>query len=257
MKKLLIMLLLLVITIPSYAQKREWFDSGYDFTKVKSIAFALKKDDRYSDLVLNEMKDIYYQQIKSGIYDKLNTKCKIVSNQRLREEFLCDKGISEDEINALYNKDPDKVENLFADYISNNYDLYVLGIPIVYDMGTQYREGYVYTMPSVNTSLITFPNGQMATVSSNGQTVHTVRGGNFPTVYVSFRFDIVDAKTFNSEGKAIWVRLDDRARVNQDVLQNSKPKDVFKRIMSSFAEDFVDVINTKKASKSKTDNYGF
>ena len=58
MKKLLIMLLLLVITIPSYAQKREWFDSGYDFTKVKSIAFALKKDDRYSDLVLNEMKDI-------------------------------------------------------------------------------------------------------------------------------------------------------------------------------------------------------
>ena len=54
-------------------------------------------------------------------------------------------------------------------------DLYVLGIPIVYAiMGTQYREGYVYTMPSVNTSLITFPNGQMATVSSNGQTVQYV-----------------------------------------------------------------------------------
>ena len=47
------------------------------------------------------------------------------------------------------------------------------------------------------------------------------------------------------KAKLFWVRLDDRARVNQDVLQNSKPKDVFKRIMSSFVEDFVDVINTK------------
>ncbi len=135
--------------------------------------------------------------------------------------------------------------------------MYVLAPPIIYDMGTQYREGYTYTLPSINQSLITFPNGQIATVTSNGQTVHTMPGGNFPTVYVSFRFDIIDAKTLGSNEKTVWARLDDRARVNQDILQNSRPKDVFKRMMGSFADDFVKVINSKKATKSKSKDYGF
>jgi hypothetical protein len=130
----------------------------------------------------------------------------------------------------------------------------ILARPIIYDVGTQYYEGYTYTMPSINQSYITFPNGQMATITSNGQTIHTIPGGNFPTVYVCFRFDIFDVKD-TSQDKVVWARVDDRARVNRSALENSKPKDVLKRIVSSFSNDFVKTINTKKATANK--HHGF
>ena len=250
MKKVLLMLLLLCITLPAYAQKQEWFDSTYDFTKAKSIAFCLAIDHRMSEIIAKEIIDIYYQSLKKGIYDKLNKTHKIVSFQKLKKEFEVSQNKTEEELIALSKSDPEKSDKLFFDYVKNNYDLYVVATPIIYDMGTQYREGYTYTLPSINQAMITFPNGQMATVTSSGQSVHTVPGGNFPTVYVSFRFDIIDAKTLGTAEKTVWARLDDRARVNHDIFQNSKPKDVFKRMMGSFADDFVKVINSKKAIKT-------
>jgi hypothetical protein len=257
MKKILLTLLLLCIALPTYAQKQEWFDSTYDFTKAKSIAFCVYIDNRMPELTAKEIVDIYYESIKTGIYDKLNKSHKIVSLQKLKKDFQATHNKTEEELIELAKSDPEKVDKMYFDYVNNNYDLYVVATPIIYDMGTQYREGYTYTLPSINQSLITFPNGQIATVTSNGQTVHTMPGGNFPTVYVSFRFDIIDAKTLGSNEKTVWARLDDRARVNQDILQNSRPKDVFKRMMGSFADDFVKVINSKKATKSKSKDYGF
>ncbi len=257
MKKIILTLLLLCLSLPTHAEKSEWFDSTYDFTKVKSVAFCVMSNNSMSDFATDEIVDIFYKQIKSGIYDQLKGKCKIISYSKLKEEFSRNSNMTESELRNLAQTNPRKVDELFQEYIKNNYDLLVTGIPITYNMGTQYREGYIYTMPSINTSWITLPNGQMATVTSNGQTVHTRPGGNFPTVYVCFRFNIADVKSMESEEKIVWARLDDRARVNEDILQNSKPKDVFKRIMRSFAQDFVNVINTKKATQSKSNDYGF
>lgn len=257
MKKILLTLLLLCITLPTCAQKREWFDSAFDFTKAKSIVFCVNIDEKMPELVAKEIIDIYYESLKTGVYDKLNTSHKIVSFQKFKREFESAHNMTEKELIALNESDPEKGNKMFFDYVNKNYDLFVEATPIIYDMGTQYCEGYTYTMPSINQSLITFPNGQMATVTSNGQTVHTMPGGNFPTVYVCFRFDVLDAKTLGSENKNVWARLDDRARVNRDAFQNSKPKDVFKRVMNSFSEDFVKVISSKKPVKPKTGDYGF
>ena len=243
------------ISLTTYADKQEWYDNNYDFTKAKAIVFRLWMPEDFSDLASKEIADIYFGQIKTEIYDKLNTKCKIVSWNKVTNYFLRDTNMTESEFADMEAKDPQKLYGLVEKYIADNYDLCVTGRPLIYDIGSQYCEGYIYTLPSVNTSLITFPNGQMATVSSTGQTVHSVPGGNFPTVYVSFRFDVTNAKTLNSKQQNVWSRLDDRARVNRDILQNTKPKDVLKRIMNSFSEDFVKVINTKKGTKPK--GYGF
>ena len=260
MKTLILALLILFCTsLTTYAEKNEWYDNSYDFTKPKSIVFRLWVPEGYSDLVAREIGDIYYEQIKTEIYDKLNTKCKIVSYKKLLNNYFRDNNITEQEFNDLMAKNPEKMNSLVDKYIEDNYDLCVLGRPLVYDMGTQYCEGYIYSMPSYNTSVIHLPNGQVATASSTGQTIHSVPGGNFPTVYVCFRFDVTKAKTLTSTGDNVWTRIDDRARVNRDVFQNSKPKDVFKRIMNSFCQDFVKAMNTRKATKSavKSNDYGF
>lgn len=254
MKRLILTLLLLLIVFPAHAQKQEYFEPSFDFTKAKSIIIALYHPDNFSDVALGEMRDIYFNVAKEKIYDKLSGNHKIISMQMVRDvEVPRANNMTPEEWDKLVSSDNGKAWDLLTKHIRDNYDLVVTAVPIIYDVGTQYCEGYVYTMPSLNTSTIMFPNGQMATVTSNGQTVHSMPGGNFPTVYVTVRFDVAIAKTsFSPDNKVVWARIDDRARVNRDALQNTKPKDVFKRIVNSFADDFVNTITTRKGSKTSS-----
>jgi len=237
-----------------FAEKQDWYDSRFDFTKVKSIIINLDKPENCPEIVFKEIEDIFFNGTKEGIFDKLNHKCKVASIFKVKEDILKVNRLSLEQIREIEKTNPKKVQDLFTGYVRDNYDIMILARPIIYDVGTQYYEGYTYTMPSINQSYITFPNGQMATITSNGQTIHTIPGGNFPTVYVCFRFDIFDVKD-TSQDKVVWARVDDRARVNRSALENSKPKDVLKRIVSSFSNDFVKTINTKKATANK--HHGF
>ena len=119
---------------------------------------------------------------------------------------------------------------------------------MIYDTGAEYCEGYIYTTPSTNTSTVWLPNGQTATVMTNGQAVHNVPGGNFPAVYVAVRVDVIDPQS----GNVVWMRIDDRAKVNRTVFDNTKPKDVYKRILGSFIEDFEKTLKERTGTNRKT-----
>ena len=49
-------------------------------------------------------------------------------------------------------------------------------------------------------------------------------------MFVNVRFDVYNAKN----GEAVWSRIDDRSRMNRDEFDNTKPKDVFGRILKDF-----------------------
>ena len=251
---ILTLVLLLLFSFSAHAHQQEYFDPGFDFTKPKKIIIAMYHPENFSDIALGEMRDIFFSVAKEKIYDKLSGNHKIISMQVVRDiEVPKANNMTEDEWENLVKTNNGKAWELLTKHIRDNYDLIVTAVPIIYDIGTQYCEGYIYTMPSLNTSTIMFPNGQMASVTTNGQTVHSIPGGNFPTVYVSVRFDVALAKTsFSPDNKVVWARIDDRARVNRDALQNTKPKDVFKRIVNSFSEDFVKTITTRKGSKTNS-----
>ena len=72
-------------------------------------------------------------------------------------------------------------------------------------------------------------------MTTQGQSVHQVPGGNYPTAYTFVRWDLVNSKT----DKPVWSRLDERVRVNMDVLQNTKPKDLLRRIVKSMSSDLL------------------
>lgn len=40
------------------------------------------------------------------------------------------------------------------------------------------------------------------------------------------------------DGNAVWTRIDYRAKANKTMFENTTPKDVYKRIIGSWASDF-------------------
>lgn len=61
-------------------------------------------------------------------------------------------------------------------------------------------------------------------------------------MYVNVRFDIIDTVT----DKVVWSRIDNRSRQNEDEFDNTKPRDVFNRILKDFKNDF-----QKRVEKSR------
>jgi hypothetical protein len=88
---------------------------------------------------------------------------------------------------------------------------------------------FMFTTTGYQTSTVTGPGGS-AVITTPTQNYHHVPGGNVPTAYAAVRFDVLDAKT----NKAVISRIEDRTRVNATIFDNSKPKDIYKRITGSF-----------------------
>ncbi len=243
------MMLLLVYVIwgisPVYAEKQEWYDSSFDFTSVKKIAVLVTSSERLNIIQYNEAVDLFMEKMKSDLIDELPAeKYRFESGVNIVQKILRETGVDVESIAKANRQEADKI---FFDYIQKHYDLFVVWNPLIYDTGAQYCEGYVYTTPSTNTSTVWLPNGQTATVTTNGQNVHSVPGGNFPTVYVAVRVDVVDSKS----GNPVWMRIDDRAKINRTVFDNTVPKDVYKRILNSFIQDFEKTLKERTGTKQK------
>lgn len=228
-----------------YAEKQEWYDSSFDFTKVKKIAVIFRPSDRLNLVQYNESADIFMEKMKCDLIDELPAgQYEFASTGTIVDKIFKESGM---DIASIAQTDQEKADKIFFEYIKKHYELFVVWSPLIYDTGSQYCEGYVYTMPSTNTSTIWLPNGQTATVTTNSQTAHNVPSGNYPAVYVAVRMDIVDPKT----GNPVWMRIDDRAKINKTVFDNTTPKDVYNRIISSFIQDFEKTLKERTATKQK------
>ncbi len=243
MKKLFLLLMfLLMFTTTANAKTEEWIDKNYDFTKLKTIVVNLRVPNELCNGIReHEIADTFYLTLKEELHDKLpETKYRLISWARLMENFSKENNI---DLNNIPNDTNVKQElaKKMVEYGRNHSDVLLVGQVWVYDLGTSYYEGYYYTLPSQIYSTVTTNIGVNATVRTDGQALHYKQGGNYPTAYCFVRWDITDAKT----DKQVWSRLDERARTNMDALQNTKPKDLLRRICKSMSEDILKQLKVK------------
>lgn len=224
--KRILSLLLILISLPSivFADKQEWFDKNYDFSKVKRIIVNFTIPEKLKNgVVEHEATDIFQNHFTKKLAPKLvNQNIKIIMFEDVFQEI---KETQKVDLLSMYESAPDKARSFIAEYIPNNFDI-VLNITLQhYSMGTQYVDGYTYSVPTTQT----YYNGNnFVTVSGSQQ--HYVSGGNRPTAYAVVKYELIDIPT----NRNVWTRIDDRARVNKDAFENSKPKDLYQRSLKSF-----------------------
>ena len=59
--------------------------------------------------------------------------------------------------------------------------------------------------------------------------------------------DAIDTKT----GNVVWMRIDDRTKVNRTVFDNTTPKDIYKRILGNFIDTLYENLNERKGVEKK------
>jgi hypothetical protein len=243
MKKIILLVsILLMFALSAQAKTEEWIDKNYDFTKLKTIVVSLKMpNELYNGIREHEIYDTFYGTIAENLYEKLpKTKYRLISWERFMEAFSKENNI---DLNNLPNDVNVRLEvgKKIMEYGKNNSDALLVGQVWVYDLGTSYHEGYYYTLPSQAYSTVTTNVGINATVRTDSQTLHHKPGGNYPTAYCYVRWDLSDSQT----DKQVWSRLDERVRANTDPLQNTKPKDLLRRICKSMSEDLLKQLKVK------------
>ena len=244
MKKIFLLVsILLMFTFSAQAKTEEWIDKNYDLTKLKTIVVNLNINPQICNGIReHEITDTFFLTLKDELYYKLSkTKYRLVENALITEEFLKENNLDMKTIDSLPEDKKVEINNKYAEYAKSRADAWLLGTVWVYDLGTSYHEGYYYTLPSQTFSTITTNIGVTGNVTTYGQTLHHKPGGNYPTAYCLVRWDLLDAKT----DKPIWSRIDDRARANMDVLQNTKPKDLLRRICKSMSGDMLKQLKVK------------
>ena len=225
------------MSLPSivFADQQEWFDKNYDFPKIKRIVVNFTISEQLKNGVIeHEATEIFQNHFSNKLVPKFSKQnIKIIMFEDVLQEI---KNHHKIDIFSMYETDAEKARAFIADYIPNNFDT-VLSITLQqYNMGTQYVDGYSYSVPTTQT----YYNGtNIVTVTGSQQ--HYVSGGNRPTAYALVKYELIDIPTT----KNIWTRIDNRSRVNKDALEHSKPKDLYQRSLKSFFSDMASKLITK------------
>lgn len=232
-----------MFSLSAQAKTEERIDKQFDFTKLKMIAIDLDINAQiYNGIREYEITDIFYETLKTELNDKTTkTKYRFAPYQLLIDKFKKENNLENTVVEELPADKQAEINKRFIEYARSKTDALIHGTVWIYDLGTSYHEGYYYTLPSQTFSTITTNIGITGNVTTYGQTLHYKQGGNYPTAYCLVRWDVIDSKT----NQPIWSRIDDRARANMDVLQNTKPKDLLRRICKSMSADFLKQLKVK------------
>lgn len=216
------------------AEKQEWVDKTYDFTKVKRVVILYPNIADYlkNGIAENEIMEIFNKKAKIS-----NVKAMDIS--QVVRLLKIDTGIDLEEVAK---QNPDEALNLLHENMPNYADIVVITNVSDYSMGSTYRQGFSYNTTSTQTSYIYGSNGQSAAINTPVTETHKVRGGNVSVAQAHVRFDVYDTKI----SKTIFSRMDNRDVANPTILHNTKPKSVFKRIVGGFFDNLNDRINKKK-----------
>lgn len=246
MRKIVIIAMLFILAVSTVsAQKQDWYDSGFDFTRVRKIAVLIRPMGQMNVYQCNETAEIFVEKMWEDLIEKLpKEKYVFESGPTIAKKVFQESGI---DLGDIAEKDMQKADSIALEYMSRHHDLLIVWEPIVYGVGSEYCEGYIYTLPTTNTSTVWLPNGQTATITSSGSTVHSTPSGNFPAAYAAVRMDAIDTKT----GNAVWMRIDDRAKVNRTVFDNTTPKDIYERILGNFIDTLYENLNERKGVEKK------
>lgn len=215
------------------AEKQEWVDKKFNFTQVKKVYIFNPLLDQKLMNGINEHEILAIFNKKA----QLPKHIEVVTFEKVVENIKFDTGI---DVLKLYEKNPQEGLKLFDEGTRLYSDLIIRSHIFEYSVGREYQEGYTFNTTEYKTAYVNSTSGY-ATVSMPVSVQHTVPGGNIPVAYASVRWEVTDTKT----GKSILVRLDDRAKGNPTILDNTKPKDLYGRISGSFFDFMSDKLEKK------------
>ena len=231
-KVLYFLLCLLIMVNPAYAEKSEWIDPGYDFTKTKSICIDYVASPEIADGIRDkESQELFFKKAKADIADKLSKqKYKVDTIYKAKENYLTSEGTDSKESA----KDITQEQlPLFEKYVQNNYDLLIRCIVSQYDTGKKYVEAHTYkTMVPVATTVLD-ATGQMQTIIIQQQQEFNIPAGNYPAAFVQVRFDVIDTKT----NQKVWALDDKRDKIDDTGISGIKPDGLFTQVIAEFAEN--------------------
>ena len=231
-KVLYYLLCLLIMVNPAYAEKSEWIDPGYDFTKAKSICIDYAASPEIADGIRDkESRELFFEKAKADIADKLlKQKYKVDSIYKAKEYFINSEGTDSKELG----KDITQEQlPLFEKYVQNNYDLLIKCTVSQYDTGKKYVEAHTYkTMVPVATTVLD-ATGQMQTIIIQQQQEFNIPAGNYPAAFVQVRFDVIDTKT----NQKVWALDDKRDKIDDTGISGIKPDGLFTQVIAEFAEN--------------------
>ena len=245
--KILLIELLLLFSLPAYAQKTEWIDPSYNFTKARRIFVGYTvAPELCNGITEKESSNWFFSQIKKELVDKIPSGYKVESQYKAEERILKETGIS---MESRITESPEEAKVFFAKFLRDNYDLLLEAALLENMTGQKYRSGYTYTTTVPQTSTVLGPGGQLSTVTTTAQQVHSVPGGNVPTTTIVLRFDVTDTAT----AKYVWSLLDRREKSDEMLEKVVNPKGMFNRITADFSSCFIKVLQEETGKKKKKD----
>ena len=117
-----VLFLLLFLTSTAFAEKQEWYDKNYDFTKVKRIIVNFVIPEQLKNgVVEHEATELFKEQFSKRLVPKLSKQnIKIVMFEDVFQEIKSSQNI---DLFALYETDADKARTFIAEYIPKNFDV--------------------------------------------------------------------------------------------------------------------------------------
>ena len=180
------------------AEKTDWKDSSYDFSRVKRVLVYdvdLSVPDFSSNLKAHKYQSDFPQYAK-----KMG--CEILTEEQARRRISLAIGV---DLDGLANTDPARANQLFAENLSAVADAWVKSRVLKWENGNWVNDYYYVTVP------VTYPPRRVDVSTLN------------------MSFEVYDAKT----GKMIFGREDDRDREDYDAQDG-----MYERICKSFFSDF-------------------
>ena len=237
-KVLYFLLCLLIMVNPAYAEKSEWIDPGYDFTKTKSICIDYVASPEIADGIRDkESQELFFKKAKADIADKLSKqKYKVDTIYKAKENF-----ITSEKIDSKKSAKDITQEHLplFEKYVQNNYDLLIRCIVSQYDTGKKYVEAHTYkTMVPVATTVLD-ATGQMQTIIIQQQQEFNI--------FVQVGFDVIDTNT----NKKVWALDDKRDKIDDTGISDIKPNGLFTEVIAEFAENLRKNLKNRRPVEKK------
>ncbi len=221
---LLALLLLLALSAAAAAEKTDWYDKSYDFTKVKrALIYDVTLTDRAefdSDLLDRVLQEEYLKNAQRPKYEAVSLE------QAIRRISLAE-GTN---LDTLWQQDKAKAEEIFSRCLPQVADVYIKAELLKWH--DDFHIVPQYTSWETKTITRTHKNKDGSTYTTKDYitvpVVHPPR--RVDTSTVRLRFDVYDSAT----GKLVMSR--DELRLRDDSTHGEKG--IFGRICKSFFDDF-------------------
>ena len=226
MKKLFFFLCcLLALSATAFAEKSEWIDPGYDFTKAKSICIDYAAAPEIADGIRDkDAQAVFFERAKADVGLTDNAKGNAAGKEAANTKAVKTQSAENPRL------------------ASGDYDLVVRCTVSQYDTGKKHVEAHTETFMVPVTTTVLDVTGHMQTITIQEQQVYNIPAGEYPAAFVKARFDVINTKT----NQNVWTWEDAREKVADPGISNVKPKEVLTGIMADFSASLRHNLKSRK-----------